>query len=115
MATETRSQIDQGITLPFSWFADPAVFALIIFRLVQGVGAACLIANSTAILTDAFPPEQRGVALGINMVAGLGGSLVGLLLGGVLAAISWRWGIWRSDSIATIRPSSILSVSARCR
>jgi len=70
---------------------DPAVFALIIFRLVQGVGAACLIANSTAILTDAFPPEQRGVALGINMVAGLGGSLVGLLLGGVLAAISWRW------------------------
>src|SRR5262249_9032040 len=70
---------------------DPAVFALIIFRLVQGVGAACLIANSTAILTDAFPAEQRGVALGINMVAGLGGSLVGLLLGGVLAAISWRW------------------------
>ena len=70
---------------------DTAVLELILFRLVQGVGAACLIANSTAILTDAFPPEQRGLALGINMVAGLGGSLVGLLLGGVLAAISWRW------------------------
>ena len=53
---------------------DTAVFMLIIFRLVQGVGAACLIANSTAILTDAFPPGQRGLALGINMVAGLGGS-----------------------------------------
>ncbi|MEP7285732.1 MAG: MFS transporter [Chloroflexota bacterium] len=69
---------------------DTAVFELIIFRLVQGVGAACLIANSTAILTDAFPPRQRGLALGINMVAALGGSLVGLLLGGFLAAISWR-------------------------
>src|SRR5215475_10631551 len=69
---------------------DTAVFELILFRLVQGVGAACLIANSTAILTDAFPPRQRGLALGINMVAGLGGSLVGLLLGGFLAAINWR-------------------------
>src|SRR5258707_396538 len=70
---------------------DTAVFELIMFRLVQGLGAACLIANSTAILTDAFPPRQRGLALGINMVAALGGSLVGLLLGGFLAAISWRW------------------------
>ncbi|HLY27067.1 MAG TPA: MFS transporter [Aggregatilineales bacterium] len=70
---------------------DTAVFELIIFRLVQGVGAACLIANSTAILTDAFPPEERGLALGINMVAALGGSLVGLLLGGFLSAINWRW------------------------
>ena len=69
---------------------DTAVFELIIFRLVQGVGSACLIANSTAILTDAFPPDQRGMALGINMVAGLGGSLIGLLLGGFLAVISWR-------------------------
>src|SRR5689334_21447830 len=69
---------------------DTAVFELILFRLVQGVGAACLIANSTAILTDAFPTKQRGLALGINMVAALGGSLVGLLVGGVLAAINWR-------------------------
>jgi MFS family permease len=69
---------------------DQAVFELILFRLVQGIGGACLIANSTAILTDAFPPEQRGLALGINMVAALGGSLVGLLLGGFLSAISWR-------------------------
>src|SRR5947209_2400987 len=70
---------------------DQAVLELILFRLVQGIGGACLIANSTAILTDAFPPEERGLALGINMVAALGGSLVGLLLGGFLAAISWRW------------------------
>ncbi len=69
---------------------DTAVLELIVFRLVQGVGAACLIANSTAILTDAFPPRERGLALGINMVAALGGSLVGLLLGGFLAAINWR-------------------------
>ncbi|HVU13530.1 MAG TPA: MFS transporter [Phototrophicaceae bacterium] len=74
----------------FPQLGDTAVLALIIFRLVQGVGSACLIANSTAILTDAFPPERRGLALGINMVAALGGSLVGLLLGGVLAAVSWR-------------------------
>jgi len=70
---------------------DQAVFLLIIFRLVQGVGSACLIANSSAILTDAFPPRQRGIALGINTVAALSGSLIGLLLGGFLSAISWRW------------------------
>src|SRR5260221_10709310 len=70
---------------------DTAVFELILFRLIQGIGSACLIANSTAILTDAFPTKQRGMALGINMVAALGGSLVGLLLGGFLAAISRCW------------------------
>ena len=64
---------------------------IIIFRLVQGLGGGCLIANSSAIITDAFPARQRGFALGLNMVAALGGSLVGLLVGGVLATVGWRY------------------------
>jgi MFS family permease len=63
---------------------------LIGFRIVQGVGAAFLIANSVAILTDAFPAHQRGLALGINNVVGISGMFIGLVLGGVLAPISWR-------------------------
>jgi MFS family permease len=63
---------------------------LIGFRIVQGVGAAFLVANSVAILTDAFPPDQRGLALGINNVVGISGMFIGLVLGGVLAPISWR-------------------------
>ena len=59
-------------------------------RVVQGIGAAFLFANSSAILTDAFPAEQRGLALGINMVAAIAGSFIGLVLGGVLAPIDWR-------------------------
>jgi MFS family permease len=63
---------------------------LIAFRIVQGIGAAFLIANSVAILTDAFPPNQRGLALGINNVVGISGMFIGLVLGGVLAPVSWR-------------------------
>jgi EmrB/QacA subfamily drug resistance transporter len=63
---------------------------LIIWRLVQGVGAAMLFANSTAILTDAFPAERRGMALGINQVAAIAGSFIGLILGGLLSEVDWR-------------------------
>jgi len=63
---------------------------LILFRLVQGVGAGFLFANSAAILTDAFPAEQRGMAMGINQVAAIVGSLAGLILGGVLSTFNWR-------------------------
>ena len=63
---------------------------MIIFRLVQGVGAGFLFANSTAILIDAFPAHQRGMAMGINQVAAIVGSLAGLILGGILATINWR-------------------------
>ena len=63
---------------------------LIVFRIVQGVGAAFLVANSVAILTDAFPANQRGLALGINNVVGISGMFIGLVLGGVLAPIDWR-------------------------
>jgi MFS family permease len=63
---------------------------LIVFRVVQGIGGACLLANSAAILTDAFPANQRGMALGINNIVGVSGMFIGLVLGGLLAPISWR-------------------------
>jgi MFS family permease len=63
---------------------------LIVWRVVQGVGGAMLMANSTAIVTDAFPSTQRGLALGINQVAALAGSFIGLVGGGLLSEWSWR-------------------------
>jgi len=72
------------------YLGETGALWLIGWRIVQGIGAAFLIANSGAILTDAFPPNQRGLALGINNIAGISGSFIGLVLGGVLAAISWR-------------------------
>jgi MFS family permease len=63
---------------------------LIIFRIVQGVGGACLLANATAIVTDSFPVNQRGMALGINNIVGVSGLFIGLVLGGLLAPINWR-------------------------
>jgi MFS family permease len=63
---------------------------LIILRVVQGIGAALLLANTPAILTDAFPPNQRGLALGITNVVGISGMFIGLVLGGLLAPIDWR-------------------------
>jgi len=63
---------------------------LIVFRIVQGVGGACLLANAAAIITDAFPVNQRGMALGINNIVGVSGMFVGLILGGLLAPIDWR-------------------------
>ena len=69
---------------------NTAALELIVFRLVQGAGGAFLMANSAAILTDAFPSDQRGLAMGINQIGMLAGSFVGLLLGGVLAVIDWR-------------------------
>jgi MFS family permease len=67
---------------------------LIIWRVAQAFGGAMLMANSAAILTDAFPAHQRGMALGINQIAGISGQFVGLLLGGLLAAWDWRAVFW---------------------
>jgi MFS family permease len=58
---------------------------------VQGIGGAFLFANSTAILTDAFPSNQRGTALGLNSIAAIAGSFIGLLLGGLLGPINWHY------------------------
>jgi len=69
---------------------DAGAIELIAFRIVQGVGAAFLFSNSGAIITDAFPENERGKALGINQLAFLAGSLIGLVLGGVLAVYDWR-------------------------
>ncbi|MGI8336784.1 MFS transporter [Actinomadura scrupuli] len=69
---------------------------LIGWRLVQAFGGAMLTANSAAILTDAFPASQRGMALGVNQVTGLAGQFLGLVAGGLLAAIDWRAVFWVS-------------------
>jgi MFS family permease len=69
---------------------------IILWRVVQGVGGAMLFASSTAILTDAFPAEQRGRALGINQVAAIAGSFLGLVIGGVLSEWDWRAIFWVS-------------------
>jgi MFS family permease len=63
---------------------------LLVWRVVQGIGGAFLVGNSGAILTDAFPAHQRGLALGINNVAGISGTFIGLVIGGVLAPVNWR-------------------------
>lgn len=67
---------------------------LIAWRVVQGVGGAMLMASSSAILTDAFPANQRGMALGVNMVAAVAGSFLGLLIGGVLSEFHWQAVFW---------------------
>ena len=64
---------------------------LILFRVVQGIGGAFLFANSTAILTDAFPENERGLAMGLNQIAGIAGSFLGILVGGLLSQVGWRW------------------------
>jgi MFS family permease len=80
-----------ALALPFDPLTGPAgALWLIGFRVIQAVGGAMLMANSPAILTDAFPADQRGMAMGINQVAGISGQFIGLILGGVLAAVDWR-------------------------
>ena len=80
-----------ALALPFDPFSGPAgALWLIGWRVIQAVGGAMLMANSPAILTDAFPANQRGTAMGINQVAGISGQFIGLILGGVLAAVDWR-------------------------
>ncbi|UDY22627.1 MFS transporter [Nocardioides sp. Kera G14] len=71
-----------------------AAIWLIAWRIVQALGGSMLTANSAAILTDAFPPERRGFALGTNQVAALAGQFIGLTLGGLLAVWDWRAVFW---------------------
>jgi EmrB/QacA subfamily drug resistance transporter len=98
---------------------------LILFRIIQGVGGAFLFANGAAIITDAFPQNERGRALGINTIAVLAGSTIGLVLGGVLAAFDWRyvflvsvpvgivgtiWSYWKLKETAQIKRSQKLDI-----
>ncbi len=108
-----------SLLLTVTWLTGPAAgWWLIIIRVFQGVGAAMLIANSAAILTDAFPAYQRGMALGINQAAGISGTFIGLVLGGVLGPINWRlvflvsvpvgvlgtvWGYWKLREVGEHR------------
>lgn len=68
-----------------------AALEIIVLRLIQAVGASMLMANSAAILTDAFPHNQRGLAMGTNMMAAVAGQFIGLIVGGALASVDWRW------------------------
>ena len=80
-----------SLLLTITWMSGIAAAQyIVIMRVFQGVGAAFLFANSAAILTDAFPEHQRGMALGINQVFGISGSFIGLVLGGILGPIEWR-------------------------
>jgi MFS family permease len=80
-----------SIALTVTWtHGTAAALWLIIWRVVQGIGGAFLFANSTAILTDAFPANQRGTALGLNSIAAIAGSFIGLILGGVLGPVNWH-------------------------
>ena len=100
------------------FLGSTAALWLIGWRFVQALGGSMLMANSAAILTDAFPEDQRGFALGINQVAGLGGQFIGLVAGGLLAAWDWRavfwvnvpvgvfgtlWAYWRLREVGTHR------------
>jgi MFS family permease len=80
-----------SILLAVTWqTGDAAAWWLIIWRIVQGVGGAFIMANSSAILTDAFPAHQRGTAMGINGVAAIAGSFLGLVIGGLLGPVNWH-------------------------
>jgi MFS family permease len=80
-----------SLLLTIDWMTGAAgATYLVVLRLVQGVGGAFLLANSAAIITDAFPTNQRGMALGINNIVGVSGMFIGLVLGGLLAPINWR-------------------------
>jgi MFS family permease len=80
-----------SILLSVDWLNGQAgALYLVLMRVAQGFGAALIVANSSAILTDAFPPDQRGLGLGLNAVASIAGAFIGLVLGGLLGPIAWR-------------------------
>jgi len=110
-----------GLSLVWSQGTAGAI-ELIVLRMVQAVGGAMVMASSAAILTDAFPSDQRGFALGINMMAAMAGSFLGIVVGGVLAAVNWRfiflinvpiglvgtiWGFWQLREIGLRRRARI--------
>lgn len=84
-----------SVALSFDPFLGPSgALWLICWRVVQALGGSMLMANSAAIITDAFPAHQRGMALGINQISALSGQFIGLVLGGLLSAWDWRAVFW---------------------
>jgi len=80
-----------SVLLAVTWLhGTSAALWIILMRVLQGIGGAMLMANSSALLTDAFPADQRGLALGLNQVAAIAGSFIGLILGGLLGPVEWR-------------------------
>jgi len=80
-----------SVLLAVTWLHGTAgALWLIVMRILQGVGGAMLMANSAAILTDAFPLDQRGLALGLNQVASIAGQFIGLVVGGLLGPVDWH-------------------------
>lgn len=112
-----------SILLSVTWMKGTSgAIWLIAMRILQGVGGAFLFANSSAILTDAFPKHERGLALGINNVAGIAGSFIGLVLGGLLGPVDWHlvfvvsvpfgvlgtlWSYWKLEEHGIRTPSRI--------
>jgi MFS family permease len=112
-----------SILLSLTWSTGAAgALELIVLRMLQAVGGAMLMANTAAILTDAFPASERGMALGVSMAAALGGSFIGLVAGGVLATVNWRlvflinvpvgvigtvWAYWKLHDIGRRTPARI--------
>jgi MFS family permease len=76
------------------WTGSQGAMWLIGWRVVQGVGGALLMANSAAILTDAFKATERGFAIGVSVIAGMAGAFIGLVVGGILADVDWRAVFW---------------------
>jgi len=91
-----------SIALSFMPTVDGAAYYLVGLRIVQGIGGAMLTSTATAILIDVFPTRQRGLALGINTMAAIAGQFVGLILGGLLADIDWRWIFWINVPIGLV-------------
>ena len=112
-----------SVMLSLTWMHGvAAAWWLIVMRILQGVGGAMLMANSSALLTDAFPSDQRGLALGLNQVAGIAGSFIGLVLGGLLGPVDWHlvflvsvpfgvfgtlWAYWKLREQGVRRPARL--------
>src|SRR6202453_503703 len=112
-----------SLLLTVTWMSGSAAgIWLIVLRLFQGVGAAMLMANSAAVLTDAFPASEMGMAMGINQAAAMSGTFIGLVLGGILAPVNWRliflasvpiglfataWGYLKLRELSQRRPARI--------
>ncbi len=102
-----------SVLLSLTWMqGSDAAMWMIAMRVGQGIGGALLMGNSSAILTDAFPHDERGLALGINAVAAIAGAFIGLVLGGILGPIDWRL-VFLVSVPAGVRRHGVVVLEAR--